>query len=422
MDYKVSINKVITGLDNPLLKNSVYLIMSYLAIAGGGFFFWILAAKYYSSSEVGIATGIISSITLIVLLSRLGLDYSMIRFFPTRDKSILFNSSTIATTLFACLLGMIFLINIELLSPTLYLLKSPSNAILYLIILSANSVLFMTGVSFVAIRKAKFQLIQNIMMSTRVVFLFFFTSLGAIGILYSVGISFALSIITATYFIYIVNIKPLLKIDITFLSKAVDFSAGNYVASMFLSIPNNIFPILILNTHYAGQAAYYYIAYGMATIIFTIPTSISTSLFVEGSHGKKLSQVTFKAIKLNYLLLVPVAFFVYAYGGTILRMIGSSYAIEGLVVLRILTIAGFFVALNQIYFSVLRVQQNMKKIIIHSGLIFFVLLISGYYLLTIFGIIGIAYAWILSYGIGTIKIFNDYLRYKYYEHAVHTDT
>ena len=48
-----------------------------------------------------------------------------------------------------------------------------------------------------------------------------------------------------------------------------------------------ILPIMVLNVLGAEQAAYYYIAYAIAALLFMIPSAISMSLFVEGSHGEE---------------------------------------------------------------------------------------------------------------------------------------
>jgi len=122
----------------------------------------MLAAKLYSPQDVGIATALISSMGLLVLLSRFGLDASIIRFFPGADKSRIFSTSAIITTFFAVVFGAVFIAGVDTLSPELHLLKSPRNAALFLIFLAASSVTALTGISFIAIRKAAFQSLQSI--------------------------------------------------------------------------------------------------------------------------------------------------------------------------------------------------------------------------------------------------------------------
>ena len=85
-------------LRDPLYKNSFFIMLTSISNAGFGFFFWMLAAKLYPKKDVGIATALISSMALLVLLSRLGLDQSLIRFFPERDKSSVFGTSAVIRT------------------------------------------------------------------------------------------------------------------------------------------------------------------------------------------------------------------------------------------------------------------------------------------------------------------------------------
>ncbi len=184
-------------LHDPLLKNSIFIMLTSISGAGFGFIFWMLAAKLYSAGDVGIATALISSMALLVLLSRFGLDFSIIRFFPTHDKSRIFSTSALITTSFAVLFGAIFIAGVDIFSPELGLLKSPQNAALFLTFLAANSVTALTAISFVAIRKAGFQFLQSIIVGTRILFLIPLIALGAIGIFGAVGASFCFALFVA---------------------------------------------------------------------------------------------------------------------------------------------------------------------------------------------------------------------------------
>jgi len=84
------------------------------------------------------------------------------------------------------------------------------------------------------------------------------------------------------------GIRVGLAIDRGFLNDAFHFSAGNYLAGLFITCPNLILPIMVLNTLGAEQAAYYYIAFAIASLLFMIRNAVSMSLFVEGSHDEAL--------------------------------------------------------------------------------------------------------------------------------------
>lgn len=120
-------------LKDPLYKNSFFIMFTSISSAGSGFVFWMLAAKLYSKEDVGVATALISSMALLVLLSRFGLDSSIIRYFPEKDKSRVFSTSAVITTFFAVLLGIIFIAGIDLWLPELGgILKSKNASLLFI--------------------------------------------------------------------------------------------------------------------------------------------------------------------------------------------------------------------------------------------------------------------------------------------------
>lgn len=394
----------INFLHDSLFKNAFFLMLSSISTAGFGFIFWFLAAKFYSASDVGIATGIMSSMTLIVNLSRFGLDYSIIRFFPTHDKCKVFSTSTVISTLIALIFGLIFISGINSFSPELSFLRSPLYTLFYFISLTSSSVIFMAGIFFVAIREAEFQLYLNLIVGSRVLFVILFISLGAIGIFYAVGASFFIAFLISLVLILKSGTDLKLKIDRKFLTDSFNFSAGNFLTGLFMTVPNTLLPIMILNMHLVEQAAYYYIVFGIVSLLFMIPESISTSLFVEGSNGQSLKKTVIQSLVIIFLLLTPIALFFYLYGSLILGFIGQDYVAGGSGVFRLMIFASFFVVVNNVYFAIKRIQNDTKEITLLSGIIFVLLIGLAFLLIPVLGIEGIGYAWIISYGTGALII------------------
>lgn len=394
----------INFLHDSLFKNAFFLMLSSISTAGFGFIFWFLAAKFYSASDVGIATGIMSSMTLIVNLSRFGLDYSIIRFFPTHDKCKVFSTSTVISTLIALIFGLIFISGINSFSPELSFLRSPLYTLFYFISLTSSSVIFMAGIFFVAIREAEFQLYLNLIVGSRVLFVILFISLGAIGIFYAVGASFFIAFLISLVLILKSGTDLKLRIDRKFLTDSFNFSAGNFLTGLFMTVPNTLLPIMILNMHLVEQAAYYYIVFGIVSLLFMIPESISTSLFVEGSNGQSLKKTVIQSLVIIFLLLTPIALFFYLYGSLILGFIGQDYVAGGSGVFRLMIFASFFVVVNNVYFAIKRIQKDTKEITLLSGIIFILLIGLAFLLIPVLGIEGIGYAWIISYGTGALII------------------
>ena len=402
-----NISEIIRHLHDPLFNNSLFIMLTSASSAGFGFIFWVLAAKLYSAGDVGIATALISSMALIVMLSKFGLDFSVIRFFPVNDKSgksRIFSTAVVITAFFAILFGVIFIAGVDVFSPKLHFLGSTFNAAFYLLFLAAGSGTALACTSFVAIRKASFQFLQSIVVGSRILFLILLVMFGSIGIFSAVGISFFLAIMTAYILLARSGINFRFLIDRDFLNESFHFSAGNYLAGLFIAAPILVLPIMVLNVLGAEQAAYYYIAYAIAALLFKIPYAVSMSLFVEGSHGEALKRTVTRSLFAISLLLIPAAVILYACGSWVLSLVGADYASGGLAVLRMMVVASLFVGVNYVYFAIKRVQKDVKGLVVISGVIGGLLVGLGYVFVVMFGIVGVGYAWLVSNGIGSAMV------------------
>ena len=399
MNLRIPINKseLIYYLHDSLFKNSIYIMLSSISSAGFGLIFWMLAAKFYPPEDVGFSTALISSMSLIVLISSFGLDFSIIRFIPLNDKSNIFNTTVIIMTFFAAIIGIMFITYVDILSPELAFLKSPLNSVLYLMFLVASSIVSLIGITLIAIRKAKYQFIQSIVVGSRVLLLIPLMLLGALGIFSAMGISFILAFALGSILLANSGIRYRFTIDQAFLKKSLSFSAGNYINSIFMSAPIMILPIMVLNILGPKQAAYYYTTYAIVSLLFMIPNAISMSLFVEGSHGEALKKNVIKSIVYTVSLLIPIGMILYLLAGRMLIYIGLNYATHGLDFLKIMIISSLFVGINSIFFALKRIQKDIKSLIILSSLIFVLLLGLSYVFMITFGIVGIGYAWFITY-------------------------
>ena len=183
-----AIMKVLSLLKDPLYKTSFYVMLTSIAGAGFGFIFWIMAAKIYSPEDVGLATAIISAISLLVIISKMGFDQSIVRFFPDGDKNAIFSTSVIITLLCTLSAGIIFLIGLDFWAPGLQILKEIPE--LFLIVLLATAFITISGISFVALRRPEYYFAQSIVLGSRIVFLFPLIFLGTLGIFSAYGIAF----------------------------------------------------------------------------------------------------------------------------------------------------------------------------------------------------------------------------------------
>lgn len=108
MSFNAKSMRIVTAKGRSFLRNTTFLVLSSLSHNILVLLFWVVAAELYSKQNVGIAASVLSSLLLIELVSRLGLDYSIIRFFPEKEKCQIFSTSIILASSLSLLLGIIY--------------------------------------------------------------------------------------------------------------------------------------------------------------------------------------------------------------------------------------------------------------------------------------------------------------------------
>ncbi len=388
-------------LQEPLIRNSFFIMASSFVAAGFGFFFWMIAARFYSQADVGIATALMSSMGLLILISRLGLDQSVIRFFPQRDKNRVLGTAILVPTAVALGAGVVFIAAVDVVSPELTIVRTV--APLYLTFLGAYSITWVLEGAFNALRKSEHYFALNLLYGTRILFLVPLVFLGAMGIFSAFGLSFVLGLVLALVLLARCSVRPALGVDRVFLREAWQFSAGAYIAGILMSAPNMAIPIMVLHVLGAESTANYYITYAIVSILFMIPYAFTTSLFVEGSHGGEMKKSVFRTLASMFALLIPAIIGLSLFGEQILNLIGKDY-VEGMALLQVLAASALFVSICQTFISIAKVRNDIRSLIILSGFISVALLGLGYALMNRFGLIGMGYAWLATYVAGTLLV------------------
>ncbi len=388
-------------LQEPLIRNSFFIMASSLAAAGFGFFFWMIAARLYSQADVGIATALMSSVGLLILISRLGLDQSVIRFFPLRDKNGVLGTALLVPTAVALGAGLLFIAAVDIISPELAIVRTI--APLYLLILGAYSLIWVLEGAFNALRKSEHYFTLNVFYGSRILFLVPLVFLGATGIFGAFGLSFILGLFLALALLARCSVRPALGVDRVFLREAWQFSAGAYIAGILMSAPNMVIPIMVLHVLGAESTANYYITYAIVSILFMIPYAFTTSLFVEGSHGGEMKKSVLRTLAGMFALLIPAIIMLSLFGEQILNLIGKDY-VEGMALLRVLALSALFVSICQTFISIAKVRNDIQSLVILSGFVSVALLGLGYTLMHRFGLIGMGYAWFATYLAGTLLV------------------
>jgi len=386
----------------PLYSNAFYLMLNTAITSLLGFFFWMIVARFYTEAEVGFSSAIISAISLLALISLVGLNVSLIRFLPHADRPPeLINSCYTLSGLISLVIAGICVAGVGFWSPALVFVKQ--NAIFtaaFVVFALLWTLSSLVDFTFVAERRAGFVLSKNTIFSVLKLPLpiLFVLSFHTFGIVASWGVAVAVAL-AVSIFLFLPRVqdsyKPVPTLRFSLLKDMWRYSGGNYLANLFMACIPFILPLMVVNILSAEQNAYFYIGWMIAGLLFAIPAAVSQSLFAEGSHFEdKLKENVTQSLKFTYLLLVPAVIVLVLVGKWLLLAFGQSYSANALHLLWVLSLSSLPSALSYIYTSILQVMGRIKELIAIWGFIALGTLLASYLIMPATGIVGIGYAWL----------------------------
>jgi O-antigen/teichoic acid export membrane protein len=389
-----------------LYNNAFYLMLNTACTSVLGFVFWYIMARYFSSSDVGIGTAIISASGLVASFAGLGLGIGLVRFVPEIKKNVvrLINSAFTLSGVAAIAGSLIYLAGINHWAPALtFLCKNYWSVVFFVLFTVSTTLSGLIDQSFIAVRTSNYVFWKNLLAGLLKLSLpiLIFASLKGLGIFIGAGTAFLIASAVALFFflpkVYY-GYFPLPALDRELLKQVLPFSFTNYLSGLLNNIPTFIYPLMILNALGPEQNAYFYMPWMIAMILRVIPGSLAQSLFAEGAHnpGRLGGGDGRRALFLAVILTIPAAVVIALLGGWILHFFGSAYAQNGTGVLRILVLSIIPLCVNCFFMTVNQVKKRAPLIIGQSAFIAVISIGFGYYLLCEVGIDGVGIAYVIA--------------------------
>jgi O-antigen/teichoic acid export membrane protein len=162
---------------------------------------------------------------------------------------------------------------------------------------------------------------------------------------------------------------------------------------------------MVVNLLGAEQNAYFYVAWMIAVLLFSIPGAVSQSLFVEGSHFDTDLEVNIRrSFRFIFLLLIPATVLLFLLGKWLLLAFGAGFPANALTLLWILVLSSIPLAVNSVYRTILRVTDRMRELMVLSGFTALAVLVGSYFLTAATGILGVGYAWLAAQGLISVYV------------------
>ncbi len=375
-------------LSDHLYSNSLWLIASTFVITAGGFIFWSINANRFTETEVGIAVALLTSMELIVTLSLLGFNLTLVRFMGKSErKEKMMSTFFSASIVTAGLLSLLFI----LISPKLSLgLVTASQKVGFVLFTASYVIFVLIEPILVSFRRSSLVFIKNVIYTSLKILLVFLGT-GQYWIFLSWMISAAAAIVVILPFL---PIKPAMKIDLGIIRKYFRFGVANYISNMLGTAPYLVLPLIITALIGAQDTAFFYVVLMMSSLLYVIPIAISSPLISEGSNGD-LKKTVRKSMLFVFPIVTLGALILSSAGRWILMIFGTSYSIEGTLSLALISIAAIPGSLLVIHVAECNVKNDLKGIITINAM--HALGTIGLGLLFISkGIIGISAGWLVT--------------------------
>lgn len=391
--------------NDPLIKNSIFLMMSNIFSLIIGFFFWIVVARYYTPQDIGSISVILSGTALISIICTMGFPTALVFYLPRDPKNAnrMINSCMIVSIAASAILSLIWILRADIWAPKLEINKMYIMLFVIMSVIDATSTI-MSG-AFVAGRRSSFHMTKETVLNVVKIFpIVLLSGLGAMGILLSWTIGMISAMIVGFILLYkLWKYLPTLTID-PIIKSMLGMSTGNYVAGIIGYIPKSLLPIIIANLVSTEAAGYFFISMTIASVLNTVPQFIASSLLAESSKEDKLWNNVSKAIRFNICIIFPGLLLFMIFGKFLLNIFNHNYAEYALSTLIILSITSIPLLLNNTYNAVRNSQKRVMSVVYNNIGVAGITVILSILLVRVIGIEGAALAYLTANTVVAITV------------------
>lgn len=380
--------------------NALYLMVSTFILGISGFVFWVLVTKTYDTTAIGLATTLLSVSGLLSLLGLAGFETTFIRFLPGSDrKNDYINTGMIVTTISSVVLGVALGLALPLISPSLSIISSPwafASFVFFTVVTALN---ILTNSVFLAFKQARYILIINALFSVfKIVLLLLVAGGGAVTIFVIAGSAQLFGLVLSIIWMrrkFGYKISPVMHLDTLRVVRRFSFSV--YISNILSLLPPTLLPLVVLHHSGAKNAAYYYMAFTIASVLYTVVYASMQSVLAEGSHNAALLRThVVAAAKLITVLLLPASLVTILLGSNLLAIFGAEYADGASTLLQLLAVGALPIAAYAALTTTFKVTKKLLPVVYMNAASALIILGLSNWWLTDSGLETVGWAWIIG--------------------------
>ena len=356
-----------------MVRNSLYLILSSGLQAALGFAFWIITTRLFSPADVGRASSLISATTVIAYLALLGLNSTLVRHLPTApDRDALITAGLLLVAGCSAGIGLLYVLLIPVLAPRLAFVRhQPALAAGFVLLTAAVAVNLITDSVFIAARKAGYSALTDggVGGVSKVVWVVILMGTGAYGLFCaSLGGIAAAALASLVLMSTVLHWRPSLRKPLRTLRPLLRFSGANYAGNVLNMLPILVVPLIVLDRLGAPAAAYYFVAFQVATLLYATAYAVEQTFLAEGARADAdWPELRRRSRRLLMALCLPACAALVVTAHWVLLAFGTKYSQHGTPSLILLAITAIPLAANNWLWTVLRLSGRLRALVLSSG-------------------------------------------------------
>ncbi len=388
-----------------LVRNSLYLMLSSGIQAALGFAFWIIMARLFSPGDVGTASSLISAIALIAYFALFGLNSTLVRFLPTAaERNALITSALALVAACGAAIGLIYILLTPILAPRLaFVAHEPVFAGGFALLAAASAVNLLTDSVFIASRKAAYCALTDGVVGglSKIIAGIALVGTGAYGLFCaSAGGFAAAALMSIVLMIAFMGWRPSLRQPVRTLRPLLKFSGANYLANALILLPTVVVPVIALDRLGPQSAAYYFVAFQMASLLYATIYATEQAFLAEGSHADaNWREIRRRSRRLAIILFLPGCVVLALGAHWVLLAFGPAYSLHGTGSLELLAVAVIPIAACNWSWTVLRLASRLGPLVFSSA-VYSAAICAAAWILAPHGLTALTVAWPIGSSLG----------------------
>jgi O-antigen/teichoic acid export membrane protein len=354
-----------------MVSNAAALVSTQGVTSVLGFVYWWLAARSFPEASVGVASALVSAMTLLGTVGMLGLGTLLIGELPrnrNRAPQLVTTAVVIAGSV-GTLLGGLFTLIAPLIS---HELPPLARRLDYMLLFAAGAGLTSMGLvldqAAVGVMRGWLQFWRNAILAGAKLLALFGLALWA-------GSTAGLSIFTTWVMGAVISISAVLLAEIgqrrfnrkyrpelhAFQGLQLD-ALRHHGLNLVLMAPGLLLPLIVTARLSATTNAYFYTAWMLNGFVTVVPVALATVLFAAGAAQPQVLRQKFRfSMGVTALFGLAAVLVIAVAGRWVLGLFGASYAREAGAALFILSLSVFPVIVNEHFVALRRIERRPQS-------------------------------------------------------------